>query len=170
MSYYLARLATKRPIAVMVLAATVAVLGWVSWKTLPLDLLPDLQSPTILVSIRSSDRPPTEMERLYGEQVEQRLFTVSGIRSIDQVARTGSLITRVTFDWSANMDLALVEVQKAVSPIASDVDVDEVVVRRFDPRQLRILVLGLVAPAGRPDLAELRRIARRQLAPTASRV
>ncbi len=163
--YALANLATKRPVAVTVFAAAVAVLGWVSWTNLPLDLLPDIQSPTILVSIRSSDRPPTEMERLYGEQVEQRLFTVRGIRAIDQVARTGSLITRVTFDWNADMDLALVDVQKAVSPIAADVDVEEVLVRRLDPRQLPILALGLVAPEDQPDLAELRRIARRQVAP-----
>ncbi len=163
--YALAKIATRRPIAVTVLAAAVAVLGWVAWRGLPLDLLPDLQSPTVLVSVSSSDRPPTEMERLYGEEVEQRLFTVRGIRSIEQVARTGSLITRVTFGWSADMDLALIDVQKAVSPISADIDVDEVVVRRFDPRQLPVLSMGLVAPAGRPDLAELRRIARRQVAP-----
>jgi len=105
------------------------------------------------------------MERLYGEQVEQRLFTVRGIRAIDQVARTGILIARVTFDWHSDMDLALVDVQKAVNPIAADTDVDEVLVRRQDPRQLPVLTLGLVAPEGRPDLTELRRIARRQVAP-----
>ena len=163
--YALARYATRRPVAVTVLAAAVVVLGWISFKGLPLDLLPDLQSPTVLVSIRSGDRPPTEMERLYGEQVEQRLFTVRGIRAIDQVARTGILIARVTFDWHSDMDLALVDVQKAVNPIASDTDVDEVLVRRQDPRQLPVLTLGLVAPEGRPDLTELRRIARRQVAP-----
>lgn len=163
--YSLARYATKHPVSVTVLAVTVFILGWISWKGLPLDLLPDIQSPTILVSIQSSDRPPTEMERLYGEQVEQRLFTVRGIRSIDQTARTGTLIARVTFDWDADMDLALVDVQKAVNPIASDTDVDEVLVRRQDPRQMPILTLGLVAPEGTPDLTELRRIARRQLAP-----
>ena len=109
--YALARYATRRPVAVTVLAAAVVVLGWISGNGLPLDLLPDLQSPTVLVSIRSGDRPPTEMERLYGEQVEQRLFTVRGIRAIDQVARTGILIARVTFDWHSDMDLALVDVQ-----------------------------------------------------------
>jgi len=163
--YALARFATRRPVAVVVLAVAAVVLGWISWRGLPLDLLPDIQSPTILVSVRSGDRPPLEMERLYGEQVEQRLFTVRGIRAIDQVARTGRLITRVAFDWAADMDLALVDVQKAVSPIGADPDVDEVMVRRFDPRQLPVLVLGLVAPEGRPDLAELRRVARRQVAP-----
>jgi len=161
----IARLAARRPVAVTVLAVAVVILGWISWRELPLDLFPDLQSPTILVSIRSGDRPPTEMERLYGEQVEQRLFAVRGIKEITQVARTGRLISRVTFEWDADMDLALVDVQKAVNPIGGDPDVEEVLVRRFDPRQLPVVVLGLVAPEGRPDLAELRRVARRQVAP-----
>ena len=164
--YILARYATKRPVAVTVVAAAIIMLGWISWKELPIDLLPDLQSPTVLVAIRSGDRPPTEMERLYGEQVEQRLFTVKGIRAINQVARSGNLIVRVTFDWHSDMDLALVDVQKAVNPIATDPDVDEVLVRRQDPRQLPVLSLGLVAPNGIPNLAELRRIAKRQVAPS----
>ena len=160
-----AALATRRPVAVSVLATAVALVGWLSWQQLPVDLLPDLNNPTVVVSVRSGDRPPTEMERLYGEQVEQRLFTVRGIREVSQVARTGRLVATVVFDWDADLDLGLVDVQKAVSPVSADPDVDEVLVRRFDPRQAPILTLGLVAPGGRPDLAELRRLARRQVAP-----
>jgi HAE1 family hydrophobic/amphiphilic exporter-1 len=162
----IARLAARRPVAITVLALAAVIVGWISWRGLPLDLLPDIQSPTVLVSIRSGDRPPLEMERLYGEQVEQRLFTVRGIRSIAQVARSGRLVTRVSFDWSSNMDLAVVDVQKAVASIGADPEVDEVLVRRFDPRQTPVVVFGLVAPSGAPNLAELRRLARRRLAPT----
>ena len=162
----LTRLAVRRPVAVVVVALAVVLIGQVAWRQLPIDLLPDLQSPTVLVSVRSGDRPPLEMERLFGEQVEQRLFTVAGIRAVEQVARTGRLVTRVTFEWGSNMDLAVVEVQKVLGSIEADPEVDEVVVRRFDPRQLPVLALGLVAPSGRPDLAELKRVARRQLAPT----
>ncbi|RLE29799.1 MAG: hypothetical protein DRJ61_13845, partial [Acidobacteria bacterium] len=162
----LTRLAVRRPVAVVVVALAVVLIGQVAWRQLPIDLLPDLQSPTILVSVRSGDRPPLEMERLFGEQVEQRLFTVAGIRAVEQVARTGRLVTRVTFEWGSNMDLAVVEVQKVLGPIEADPEVGEVVVRRFDHRQLPVLAMGLVAPSGRPDLAELKRIARRQLAPS----
>lgn len=160
-----AAFATRRPVAVTVFAAAVALVGALAWRQLPVDLLPDLQSPTIVVSVRSGDRPPTEMERLYGEQVEQRLFTVRGIREVSQVARTGRLVATVVFDWDADLDLGLIDVQKAVGPVSADPDVDEVLVRRLDPREAPILTLGLVAPAGRPDLAELRRLARRQVAP-----
>lgn len=166
MSEALARIAVRRPVAVTVFAAAIVVLGWVSWRGLPLDLLPDIESPTVLVSVSAGERPAVEMERLYGERIEQLLFTVRGLRAIDQIARTGELVTRVTFDWDADIDLALVDVNKAVAPIAADTDVDEVRVRRFDPRQLPVLVLGLVPADGRQmDLAELRRIAERRIAP-----
>ena len=160
----LARLASRRPVAVCVVAAALVLLGWTSWSGLPLDLLPDLESPTLVVSIRSGDRPPAEMERLYGEQVEQRLFAVGGIREIRQVARTGRIVATVGFDWDTDMDFALVDTEKAVGPIRSDPDVDEVLVRQFDPRQAAVLTLGLVAQEAGPDLAELRRLARRQVA------
>jgi len=166
----IARLAVRRPVAVSVVAAALVILGWTSWNNLPLDLLPDVQSPTIVVSVRSGDRPPTEMERLYGEQIEQRLFAVQGIREISQVARTGRIIATVGFNWEADMDYALVEVEKAVGPVRSDPDVDEVLVRQFDPRQAPVLILGLVAREGGPDLAELRRVARRQVATALERL
>ena len=166
----LATLATRRPVAVTVLGVTVALLGWIAADQLPVDLLPDIHSPTVVVSVRSGDRPPVEMERLYGEQVEQRLFTVRGIREVTQVARTGRLVASVVFEWDADMDLALVDVQKAVGPVAADPEVDEVLVRRFDPRQEPVLTLGLLAPSGQPDLAELRRIAERQVGPGLERL
>lgn len=166
----LARWGVRRPVAVAVMATAIVILGWMAWQRLPQDLLPDIQSPTIVVSVRSGGRPPAEMEQMYGEQVEQRLFAVRGIRDVTQVAWTGRLLATVVFDWDADMDLALVDVQKAVSPIAAQADVDEVLVRRFDPRQAPVISAGLIAPGGRPDLAELRRIARRQVAPALERL
>ena len=158
-------MATRRPVAVTVVALAIALVGWLSWRELPVDLLPDLQSPTVVVAIRAGNRPPVEMERLYGQRVEQQLLTVRGVLDVEQVARTGRLVSTVLFEWDADLDLALVDVQKAVGGIAGDPQVDEVLVRRFDPRQAPILSLGLLAPGGNPDLAELRHMARRQVAP-----
>ena len=160
-----AALATRRPVAVAVVALAVALVGWLSWRELPVDLLPDLRSPAVVVAVRAGNRPPVEMERLYGRRVEQRLLTVRGVLDVEQVARTGRLVSTVTFAWDADLDLALVDVQKAVGRLEADPQVEEVLVRRFDPRQAPVITLGLLAPSGEPDLAELRRIARRQVAP-----
>lgn len=161
----LAALAGRRPIAVTVLAFVIAILGIISWKDLPLDLFPDIQSPTVLVSVSSGDRPAEQMEQLYGERIEQLLFTVPGISSIEQIVRSGRLICRVTFSWNTDVDIALVDVNRAVAFIASDPEVDEVKVQRFDTKQLPIVILGLSAESDGPSLAELRRLAKRQIAP-----
>ncbi|MXW53219.1 MAG: efflux RND transporter permease subunit [Gammaproteobacteria bacterium] len=160
----LAGLATRRPIAICVLAVSVGLVGVLAFNRLPINLLPDLQSPTVTVSVRSGDRPPQEMERLYGESLESQLYSVRGVVDVEQVARTGRLIATVHFDWDTNIDTGLIDVQKAVGGFESNPQVDEVLVKRFDPSQEPILILGLVAPSGDPDLVELRQIARRQLA------
>lgn len=162
---YLARIASKRPIAISVIAVMIVVFGLLSWQELELDLFPDIQSPTVMVSVQSGSRPAVEMEKQYGERIEKRLFTVRGLKSIEQVARTGELVTRISFDWDSDVDLALVEVNRAVASIASDIDVDSISVRRFDPRQMPVLVLGLISESGTHDLTELRQLASRQIAP-----
>ena len=159
----LAGIATRRPVSVSVVALAVAIIGYLSWEQRPIDLLPDLQSPTIVVSIRSGDRPPLEIERLFGERLEQQLFTVRGIREIEQVSRTGRLVATVLFDWESDIDIGLIDVQKAVGGFEGDPSVDEVQVRRFDPRQDPIIEMGLLSTDDRHSLLEMRQIARRQL-------
>lgn len=99
----LARFATRRPVAVTVLAAAMVLIGVVSWRQLPQDLLPDIESPTVVVSVRSQDRPPAEMERVYGERIEQLLFAVRGIKQVKQTARTGRIVATVVFDWNTDI-------------------------------------------------------------------
>lgn len=159
----LAGVATRRPVSVSVVALAVAIIGYLSWEQRPIDLLPDLQSPTIVVSVRAGDRPPLEIERLFGERLERQLFTVRGIREVEQVSRTGRLVATVLFDWEADIDIGLIDVQKAVGSIEGDPSVDEVLVRRFDPRQDPILEMGLLSTDDRHSLLELRQIARRLL-------
>ena len=166
----LAAYSTRRPVAVCVTAIAVAIVGYLSWDRRPLDLLPDLQSPTVVVSVRSGDRPPLEMERLYGKYLDEQLFSVQGVREVDQVARTGRIVATVLFDWNSDLDFGLIRVQKAVGNLEGDPSIDEVLVRRFDPRQDPILVLGLTVPDdatdSATDLIELRQLAKRQIATT----
>lgn len=158
----LAGLATRRPVAICVCAFAVALVGSLAFDRLPIDLLPDLDAPTISVALTSGDRPPEEMERLYGQRLEQRIVGVRGVRDVELHARSGRIVATVYFGWDTNLDTGLIDVQKAVESLDADPQVD-VQVRRFDPSQEPIQILGLVAPGGTPDLVELRQIARRQL-------
>ncbi len=166
----LAGVATRRPVAVCVTAVAVALVGALAFNELPIDLLPDIKSPSVVVAVNSGNRPPVEMQRLYGETLERSVFSVEGIQEIEQVARTGRLVATIHLDWDTDIDTALIDIQRALSSLAASQEVDEVIVRRFDPSQDPILILGLYSPSGQPDLVEMRQLARRQLATAVERL
>ncbi|MYD45497.1 MAG: efflux RND transporter permease subunit [Gammaproteobacteria bacterium] len=160
-----AGVAVRRPIAVCATAIAVALVGIFSLSELPIDLLPDIKTPSVVIAVNSGDRPPEEMQRLYGERLENLVLSVSGVRSVEQVARTGRLVATVHLDWDSDLDNAVIDIGSATSGLSGDPQIDYVTIRRFDPSQEPILTLGMLAKEeGNPDLIGLRQIARRQVA------
>ena len=160
-----AGVAVRRPIAVCVTAAAVALVGGLSLNELPIDLLPDIKNPSVVIAVSVGDRPPEEMQRLYGERLESQVLSVQGVRSVEQVARTGRLVATVHLNWDSDLDNAVIDIGSALSGLSGDPQVDYVTIRRFDPSQEPILTLGMLAKEeGNPDLVGLRQIARRQVA------
>lgn len=160
-----AGVAVRRPIAVCATAVAVALVGIFSLSELPIDLLPDIKSPSVVVAVNAGDRPPEEMQRLYGERLENMVLSVSGVRSVEQVARTGRLVATVHLDWETDLDNAVIDIGSALSSLSGDPQIDYVTIRRFDPSQEPILTLGMLAKEeSNSDLIGLRQIARRQIA------
>ena len=135
----------------------ILLLGLVSLQRLGTDLLPDVQSPKIVVALESGSKSPREMEDTYGEQLEGRLGTVHHVRKVSSVSYVGRIVVTTEFAWNTDMDFALLEVQKQVAPYSGEREVDNVVVARFDPQQLPILTFGIIGSQDQ-DLDELRRI------------
>lgn len=162
---YLTQIAVNRPIAFCMLALTLLLFGSISWRDLDISLFPDIKSPTVMLSVQAQGKSAIEMERLYGEALERELFTIKGLKSIDQTAMDGKLVATVFFDHSVNFDMALIEVNRNISSIASDTQVDSVMVRRFDTRQMPIFVLGLTRETNQISLPQLKSIAKRQVVP-----
>ncbi len=166
----LVRLAVRRPVAVTMLFVAVLVAGYLSWGRLGVDLLPDVESPKIVVSLRSGDRSPEEMEERWGEGIEAQLVTVRRMKSVSSVSRTGRILVTVEFHWDTDMDFALIDVQKAVGALGADPDVDSLTVQRFDPRAAPIMTLGLLAAEQTIDLDQLRRVGRDSVQRTLERL
>ena len=135
----------------------ILLLGVVSLNRLGIDLLPDLQSPRIVVALESGNKSPREMEDTYAERLEAQLGTVRHVRKVSSVSYVGRIVVAAEFAWHADMDFALLEVHKQVASYSGDREVDNVVVARFDPRQLPVLTFGVIGSSGQ-DLDELRRI------------
>ncbi|MDE0650185.1 MAG: efflux RND transporter permease subunit, partial [Gammaproteobacteria bacterium] len=58
------RISTRRPVAVAMLFLAISLLGIISFLRLPIDLLPDVSYPRLVVYTTYPDVAPAEVERL----------------------------------------------------------------------------------------------------------
>lgn len=160
------RFAVRHPVTVAMLFLAGTLLGILSLRRLPVDLLPDLDAPKVAVLLRSGDRPPEELEDRYARQLETALATLPEVTSVRSVTSTGRVLVIVELDWDADMDRALLDVQATATRLSTDRDVDSVVVRRFDPSSEPVMVLALRArdDEGEEGLDPLRRLAEDRVA------
>jgi hydrophobic/amphiphilic exporter-1 (mainly G- bacteria), HAE1 family len=147
----------KHRVTVSMAVCAVLLLGFVSLKRLGTDLLPDLDTPRIVVALESSGKSPREMEDTYAERLEGQLGTVRHVRRVQSVSYVGRIVVTAEFAWHTDMDFALLEVNKQMAAYSGAREIDNVVVARFDPRQLPVLTFGVAGLPGQ-DLDELRRI------------
>ena len=77
------RTCTKRPVAVAMLILAVVLLGSISWTRLPIDLLPEISFPRLIVYTSYPDVAPAEIERLVTEPVERQAAAVAGVEKGD---------------------------------------------------------------------------------------
>ena len=139
------------------IVCAVLLIGFVSLNRLGTDLLPDLDSPRVVIALESANKSPREMEDLYAERLEAQLGTVRYVREVSSVSHVGRIVVTAEFAWHTDMDFALLEVHKQVAAYSGDREVDNVVVARFDPRRLPILTVGVIGSPGQ-DLDALRRV------------
>lgn len=134
--------------------ATLAVilLGWISFGRLGTDLLPDLQTPVVTIDLRAPGKAPREMEERFTRRIERDISTVRQVKRVYSVTRSGQTVVVAEFAWEADIDFALLDVQKKVAVYAADEEVTLLDVTREDPQASSVMRLAI---AGEDDLDAL---------------
>ena len=103
--------AVNYPVTVLMAILGILLLGMISYQKLGIDLFPDLSSPRIFVELKSGERPPEEMEKLFIEKIEAVAIRQSGVVEVSSVTRTGSSEITVEYSWNKDMDEAFLDIQ-----------------------------------------------------------
>lgn len=67
-----------RPVAAFMLVLATFIFGWIALNNLSVDLLPDIDSPNLLVQTEWTGASASEVETRINEQLEAILSTVPG--------------------------------------------------------------------------------------------
>jgi HAE1 family hydrophobic/amphiphilic exporter-1 len=141
------RLVIQRPIAVSMLFLALMLIGLLSFKRIPVDLLPSITYPRLTVITSYEDIPAEDLERLVTQRIEEVVTALTGVRRVVSRTREGISIVTVEYAWGTQMDFANLHLREAVDRVAFrddfPVDAERPVILRWDPLSRPVSVLAL---------------------------
>jgi multidrug efflux pump len=149
----------RRPVlAWMIMLATI-VFGVVAVQRIGVSQMPDVDFPTISVSVTREGAAPEVIENDVVEVLEDALSQVEGVKSLTSTSRQGSAQITVELDIARNVDLALQDVQTRVSQAQRNLprDLDPPVISKTNPEDQPILWIAVSGPFPRQAVTDFAR-------------
>lgn len=116
----------KRPIAVLMAFTACFIVGVVTYFSLPVSLLPDIDIPQITVQVSGENSSARELENTMVAPVRRQLMQVSGLSEMRSETCDGSGIIRLLFDFGTDTDLAFIEVNEKIDAAMNNLPRDAV--------------------------------------------
>jgi hydrophobic/amphiphilic exporter-1 (mainly G- bacteria), HAE1 family len=135
----------------------VLLLGAISFQRLPVDLLPEVSYPRLVVLTTYPGVAPAEVEQLITRGVEARAASVPGVQRVTSVSREGVSLVTVRFTWGTDMDFALLNLRERLDELRNDLPrtASRPRILRVDPDAEPVLVLSVAGQASLASLTEL---------------
>jgi HAE1 family hydrophobic/amphiphilic exporter-1 len=147
----------RRPLAVIATFAIMVFAGGVAWFSLPVELLPSLKYPRLVIITSFGNASAEEVESLLTHQVEEAVGAMSGLKSMSSTSTDGISKVVLSFHWGTNMALAAAEVREKLDLFADQFPREATlpVVIRYDPTDAPVVTYALTGAAGVLGLREL---------------
>ncbi len=146
-----------RPVFTTMVTLIVVVLGAVSLGRLRIDLLPEVEMPTLTVQTSYEGASPEVMERLVTQILEEIIATVPGVEEMTSTSSEGESRVRVTFIWGTDIDSATTEVRSRLEDELEELpdDITRPTVRSFDVNSFPVVLLGVSSKLDPVELTTL---------------
>jgi hydrophobe/amphiphile efflux-1 (HAE1) family protein len=149
----------RKPVFAWMLMAGTVLFGIVAATRIGISQMPDVDFPTINVSVTWEGAAPEVVENDVIQPLEEALIQVEGVRSLTSSSRLGSGSVTVELDIERDVDLALQDVSTKIQQSARRLprEIDPPVVSKTNPEDQPIMWLGLSGPFPRQALADYAR-------------
>jgi HAE1 family hydrophobic/amphiphilic exporter-1 len=154
----LAETCVRRPVFATMLVLSLTVVGGFSFFGLGVDLLPNIDVPTVSITVVNPGSSPEQIETEITKKIEGAVNTISGIDELRSTSVEGRSLVTVAFLLEKDGDVAAQEVRDKVNLVIPTLPETALapVIQKFDPDAAPVLQLVVSSP--RP-LHELTRLA-----------
>ncbi len=161
-------LSIKRPVLTSVIVIVFLLLGIKAFFDLPVQLLPKVDIPIVVVRTVYPGASPLEVERLITKPIEDALKRLENLSSMVSYSKEGISIVVLRFDYDVDITKATLDVStilKQIAPLFPE-DAKEPSVSKVDINASPFLVVGI---SGK-NLAEIKRIVDNKIVPDLLRI
>ncbi len=145
----LAEFGARQPVTNLMIFLAILVLGLVSFTRLPVDLMPEIERPTISVITGYEGASSLDVEKKITEVIEKSLASVANLDRITSRSLEGVSVVSCRFKWGINLDEASNEVRDKLELAKRSLpdDISTPIVFKFNTAMIPILFIGIHGPA-----------------------
>ncbi|MBU0485415.1 MAG: efflux RND transporter permease subunit [Proteobacteria bacterium] len=153
----LPKFSVRRPVFTTMVTLIIVIIGTVALNRLRIDLLPNIELPTLTIRTSYEGASPEVMERLITQILEEIIATVPSIEEITSQSSEGNSSIRVNFVWGTNIDTAALDVMSKIEDEINELPEDIVRprVRKYDIGSYPVVVLGISSDLDPVELTQL---------------
>lgn len=153
----LPELGVRRPILTIMIFLGILVLGIVSLTQLPIDLMPDIEYPTMAVITQYPGASAEDVETLVTKIMESQVATVPRISEVVSSSEEGVSAITLRFEWGSDLDNLANDVRErmALAQRFLPDDAEDPMLVKFDVSMLPVLLLGITAEESYYELYDL---------------
>ena len=149
--------AVKKPITTALCFVAVVIIGLFSLTRLSIDLLPDIETNTIMVLTAYPGASAADIETNVTKIMENTLNTVSDLKDITSKSKENLSIVTLEFEYGTDIDVATNDVRDKIDMIRSVLpdNSDNPVLFKFGTDDIPILILSVTAEESMPGLYKI---------------
>lgn len=122
--FWLSTWALKNKNTVYLIVAAIVLFGLYSYVSLPKELFPEINIPTVMVQTLYPGNPPVDIENLVTRPLEKEIESVKGIKKMTSLSSQDVSNLFIEFQTNADIKKALQDVKDAVDKAKSDLPDD----------------------------------------------
>ena len=139
--------AVKRPIMTALCFIAVVVFGVFSFSKLPIDLIPDIETNTIMVMTSYSGASASDIENNVTRPLENTLNSVEHLKHISSQSRENISVVTLEFEYGYDIDVLTNDVRDKLDMVISSLPdgVNNPIIFKFSADMIPILMLSVKA-------------------------
>ena len=154
---FLSDLSIRRPIMISMLLVVFLIFGAISWFSLNLNSMPEVEIPYVSVMTIYPGAGPQEIETQVTKPLEDAIATISRVKKITSYSLEAVSYVIIEFDLGKSVDLANQEVKDKTNQVLNELpaDAEQPVVAKFDINAFPVIDLLLTGEIPQTELRYL---------------